>query len=108
MFNPLTRGRPKAVGAKEEIEEYVHYGIPQSCYSFTIPEHECVHTELLFLFQIDDDKLSQNKFDEIKLEWKDTKDKSHAVTILKITECWKAGEVDLPFDWTELKNTKNS
>lgn len=102
-LNPLTRGRKTAVGAKEEIGEYVYYGIPQSSYSFTVPEHECIHTELLFIHQIDDDDLDKNKFDEVRLEWRDSKDKAHSVSVLKISDCWKRGTVDFTFDWTELK-----
>lgn len=102
-LNPLTRGRKKAIGAKEDFSEYIHYGIPQPSYSFTIPEHECIHTELLFIHQIDDKDLDNNTFDEVRLEWRDIKDKTHSVSILKIGECWKPGDIEFPFDWTELK-----
>lgn len=102
-LNPLTRGRKTAVGAKEDIGEYVYYGVPQASYSFTIPEKECIHTELLFIHQIDDKDLSKNEFDEVKLEWHDSRNKIHSVSILKIAECWKLGSVDLTFDWRELK-----
>lgn len=102
-LNPVTRGRRTSVGAKEDISEYTYYGVPQATYSYTIPEHECIHTELLFIHQINDKDLDKNRFDEIRLEWRDSKDKAHSISILKISDCWKPGAVDFQFDWTELK-----
>ena len=102
-LNYSTRGRRVYSDVETNNDEYTLYGVPQQSYSFTIPEHECIHTELFFSYQVYDTKLKENSFDEIRLEWRDTKDKAHSVSILKITECWKLGDVDLPFDWTELQ-----
>lgn len=103
VLNPITGGQSIPSGAQKEASEYVHYGVPKSSYSFTIPEHECFSTNLLYLFQVEEREKVKNTFDEVKLEWYDTKNIHRRATILKIQNCWKEGNVDLSFDWTELR-----
>lgn len=97
-FNPITRGKD----TQDESGEYKYYGTPTTSYSFTIAENECLHTDLLFLHETPAQTTNANIFDEIQLQWNDKKDKPHKKTILRITHCWKPGELPLSQDWIRL------
>lgn len=97
-FNPIIRGRKKSGGN----EEYKYYGTPNTSYSFTIAENTCMHTDLLFCYQIPAVDKNNHPFDEVQLQWNDHKDRPHSKTILMIDQCWKDGEINLSKDWMRL------
>lgn len=74
------------------------YGNISTSYTYVIPAHGCIHSELLYILQISLDEVEKNRFDHIDLVWYDEKDKKHRSTIAMITECWKDGTIDISLD----------
>ncbi len=97
-FNPIIRGKEKSGGN----EEYKYYGVPNTSYSFTIAEKTCMHTDLLFCYEMPAVDTTDHPFDEVRLQWNDHKDRPHSKVILKIDQCWKPGEINLSRDWMRL------
>ena len=96
IFNPIRSAGRKP--AEMPITQEGLYGTIFTSYSYMIPAHNCIHSELLFLIQGNSVEAEKYCFDHIDLVWYDERDKKHRSTIAKLTECWKDGNIDISLD----------
>ena len=96
VFNSLRSVISKP--ANEKLVREKSYGTIFTSYSYMIPAHNCIQSELLYIMQINAWEAEKYSFDHIDLVWYDEKDKKHRSTIATITECWKDGTIDISLD----------
>ena len=101
VFNPHRSAVSKPANEKLVREE--SYGSISTSYSYMIPAHNCLQSELLYIMQVNAWEAEKYSFDHIDLVWYDEKEKKHRSTIATITECWKDGTIDISLDPQPLK-----
>lgn len=91
-FIPCQSASPKSSILDVQEESY---GTTFSYYTYMIPAHNCVYSELLYILYIDLRDIEKYRFDHIDLVWHDEKDKKHRSTIAAIENCWNIGDINI-------------